>query len=195
MPAAIEAVIHGFDVRDVPFTEHHVQQALSEARTSLEAPSDGESYGAWSEVFAFSLLETRPNWRPWGTYFGPIGSGTNSEGKTIYFPDISGADTQLIENWATRAKNLTHPILVARYADSVWDLASVVAKGRRDPEMARIAIDAYLASAIPQMRTERYDQFTAVLRALEAQRKSGSSPPWAPPRRNGSPRVTMVACL
>jgi lysyl-tRNA synthetase class 1 len=163
----VETVIQDFDRNHVPFSEHQVQQALTQARASLHEPSESENRGAWAEVLAFSLLDTRLTSSPWGTYFAPMGSGTDQEGKAFYFPDIAGADQSVVEHWSARAKTLTNSILVARYADLSWDLCTVIADIRRDPEMARLAIDAYLTSLAPSIRTERHDRFIAVLRALD----------------------------
>src|SRR5690242_7884795 len=104
VPAAIEAVIKKFDQAAEPFTVFDVQQALE--RTSVQNLSEGEKLGAWSEVLAFSLTEGRdyagPS--PWGTYFCPVASGTNKEGKIVYFPDISQADATIVAHWAYRAR-------------------------------------------------------------------------------------------
>src|SRR4029077_20493225 len=108
------------------------------ARGSLENPSEGENLGAWAEALAFNLADTRMQSSPWGTYFAPMGSGTDKDGKTVYFPDIAGADARVVNHWIARAKTITHPVLRARYADLAWDLCVVIARMRRDPEMARL---------------------------------------------------------
>lgn len=167
IPPAIEAVIQDLDHAEAPFDEHGVQQALGKARSSLQSPTASENFGAWAETLAFALVDTRMHASPWGTYFGPMGSGTDKDGKITYFPDIADADAQVIAHWSVRAKTATHPVLKARYADLAWDMCTVIAKTRRDPEMARLAIDAYLASVPSTVRTERHDQFVAALRALD----------------------------
>lgn len=83
------------------------------------------------------------------------------------FPDIAGADSRVIAHWSGRAKTLNHPVLKARYADLAWEMCTVIARTRRDPEMARLAIDAYLASVPDSVLTERHDRFGAALRALD----------------------------
>jgi lysyl-tRNA synthetase class 1 len=167
IPAAIEAVIQDLERAAAPFDEHGVQQVLSKARGTLQNPSESENFGAWAETLAFALVDTRMHTSPWRTYFGPMGSGTDKDGQLVYFPDIAGADAQVIAHWSARAKTVTHPILKARYADLAWDMCTVIANVRRDPEMARLAIDAYHASVPSTVRTERHDQFVAALRALD----------------------------
>jgi lysyl-tRNA synthetase class 1 len=73
----------------------------------------------------------------------------------------------VIAHWAQRAKGVRHPFLKARYADLTWDLCKVVAGTRRDPEMARLAVDAYIASVSDAILAELYNRFEAALRALD----------------------------
>src|SRR5882724_10987627 len=92
-PAAVEAIIQQFENTADPFTVFDVQQALGKARRDLDQPSEAENFGAWSEILAFSLTDKTsfagPS--PWGTFFCPMGSMENKEGKTQYFPDITAA--------------------------------------------------------------------------------------------------------
>ncbi|MBF0095574.1 MAG: hypothetical protein HQL34_13645, partial [Alphaproteobacteria bacterium] len=167
VPPAIDAVILQFNDAKGPYAEHDVKRELDKARSGLQNPTESENFGAWAEVLAFALVETRSSNSPWGTYFGPMGSGTDRNGKTVYLPDIADADAQVVSQWAQRAKTLTHPVLNARYADLAWDLCNVIAKTRRDPQMARIAIDAYIASVPVVVRPKPHDRFMAILRALD----------------------------
>jgi hypothetical protein len=73
----------------------------------------------------------------------------------------------VIDHWAERARRITHPVLKARYADLVWDLAPAIARSRRDADMARLAIDAYLASALPPVLPELHDRIDSALRAFD----------------------------
>ena len=167
VPASMEAVIQDFDRSACPFDVHAVQQGLATARAALGQVSDAENIGAWSEVLAFTLVEGRnyggPS--PWGTYFCPFMSVENAAGETVYQPDISKADGAVVDHWRWRARSLVSPVLRARYADLAWDLGSKIAGSRREVEMARLAVDAYVASA--HVLSEGLDKFTAVLRALD----------------------------
>lgn len=169
LPAAIEAVIQSFVHSNVSFTVLDVQQALGKARGSLENPTEAESFGAWVEVLAFAFLDGRSYMgpSPWGTFFCPMGATTDKEGNTVYLPDIYDADNRVIAHWTDRANTVTHPVLKARYADLVWDMCVVIAKTRRDPKMARLAIDAYLASISVAVLSDIHERFVAVLRALD----------------------------
>lgn len=141
---------------------------LGKARGSLQTPSDGDNFGAWAEVLAFSLAGSSAQASPWGTFFGPMGSATDKDGNTVYFPDIADADARVIAHWTGRAKTVRHPVLKARYADLVWDLCTTIAAGsRRDPELARLAIDGYVASVSITVLPGLHERCGAALRALD----------------------------
>jgi lysyl-tRNA synthetase class 1 len=167
VPPAIEAIIQDFDRRSKPFTEIDVKQAVLAARQSLQQPTEGENLGAWAEVLAFALVSNRTGTSPWRTYFSHGASGTDQDGNTHYYPDIAGTPAAVIDHWAARAKSTVHPVLKARYADLAWEMCIVMAQARRDVEMARLAIDAYLASTPPEFRAGALDRFLAALRALD----------------------------
>jgi hypothetical protein len=166
-PPAIEAVIAGYNSSAAPFAELDVQQALAVARRGLSTLTEATNYAAWAEILAFSLIPGDHSPSPWATFYGPLSSGTQ-DGKTVYWPDIAEADAQIIDHWIGRATHLAHPVLKARYADLVWDLAPTITQSRqRNPAMARLAIDAYLASLSNAIRPELFDQLSAAIRALD----------------------------
>ena len=165
VPPTIKAVIDHFEARTDLYTADNVHSALCDARKALKDPTPAENHGAWAEVLAFGLTERSHNEKPWGTYFGPTGSGTNADGETVYFPDIADADWAVLDLWVKRAQSVKSPVLLARYADLVWDLSQVIASRQRQVEFARSAIDAYLVIVTQQDR-DLYDRFPWVERAL-----------------------------
>lgn len=165
VPPSIEAVIASFDARDDIYTMHDIHSALCEARKALENAPPEENYGAWAEVLAFGLTGPDHNEKPWGTYFGPIGSATNADGETVYFPDISDANQAVVNLWAQRAQSVKSSALVARYSDLVWDLSETIAKQRPPVEFARAAIDSYLR-IIGEPARDLHDRFPWAKRAL-----------------------------
>lgn len=165
VPPAIQAAIEQYEQADAIFTEMDVSRALGTARASLENPSPPENLGAWAEVLAFGLVHSRSNTSPWGTFFAPLGSSKLPNGTIVYHPDIAGTPKDVIPYWIGRAKSARNPILKARYADLAWEMCGVIADLRRDVEMARVAIDSYIAS-IPR-RAELHDKCEAALRALD----------------------------
>ena len=167
IPSPIEEIIQSFDQKNGPFTVHDVNQALSKARRELQKPTEAENFGTWAEILAFALVGNKTDASPWGTYFSPLASGTDEDGKPIYSPDIADARADVIQHWAGRAIRTKHPVLRARYADLVWEMTPVVTGARRDPQMARCAIDAYLSSATCPILPDLRDRFDAALRALD----------------------------
>ena len=167
IPPTIEDVIQSFEQADEPFDVHDVHQALAKARQELQNPTEAENLGAWAENLAFALVGSRTVASPWETFFAPMASGTYEDGTSFYTPDIADANADVIHHWMDRAKGMKYPVLKARYADLVWDMGPVIAGGRRDPEMARSAIDAYLASVPSPVLPKLRDRFEAALRALD----------------------------
>ncbi|WP_199202473.1 DUF7380 domain-containing protein [Mesorhizobium sp. L-2-11] len=167
VPAEIEDVIRRFDESQAAFNQYDVEAALRKAREALKELDEAQQLGVWAERLAFGLSADQSTQSPWKTYFGPIGSGVSPDGKTVYFPDIADTPPAVVLHWAERARSTTHPVLQSRYADLAWDMASLIGKMRRDPEMARIAIDAYLIAVAPEFMPERHHQFEATLRAFD----------------------------
>ena len=167
VPHTVEDVIQSFAQSEEPFSIHEVQEKLSKARHELQDPTEGGALGAWAEVLAFALVGSRTGDSPWNTFYAPMASGTADDGRTVHMPDISNADGRVIQHWRARAESLTHPILKARYADLVWDLDPVISGNRRDPAMARIAVDAYITSVSSNVLPKPYYRFEAALRALD----------------------------
>lgn len=167
VPATIEAVITRFDAELGPLNLSTVSRDLNDARKALENPTSEENLGGWSEVLAFALTPMRGDPSPWKTYFGPAVTATKNDGSPYFSPDIEGTPAIVVPHWKDRAGSVQHPILKARYADLAWDMSRAIAKAKPDPEMARTAIDAYLASLGQSLYTDIHDQFNASLRALD----------------------------
>ena len=130
IPPLIDEVIQRFDQSHAPFTVHNVDQALSKARRELQNPTETENFGAWTEILAFALVGNRTDTSPWGTYFSPLASGTDEDGKLFYSPDIADANADVIQHWTERVERITHPVLRARYADLVWEMTPVITGAR-----------------------------------------------------------------
>jgi hypothetical protein len=124
VPAALEEIVQRFDARAEPFTEFDIGAELNAARRALIDPSEPDNLGAWAEVLAFGLATGRHE-NPWNSYFGPMGSGTDGEGKTVYFPEIAGTPAVAVDHWVARARSLKHPFLKARYADLAWEMSGL----------------------------------------------------------------------
>ena len=167
VPVEIIKVIKNFDERTEPFGVINVFQAIDAARAGLKDPSEDTQRAAWCEVFAFVLVGNRTGKLPWGTYFVPRGSGLNEDGSPAYFPDVAQAEPSFLAHWEAQASSLSHPILTARYADLVWEFAPLIGKSRRDPTMARLAIESYLACANQDIYPKLSDRLASAIRAFD----------------------------
>ena len=167
IPPSIAEVIQSFDQNETSFTVHDVHQALVTARKQLQESTEDEGLGSWAEALAFALVEDTTGYRPWRTYFAPLHSATNENGETFYSPDIAEANPDFLRHWASRARELNHPVLRARYADLVWEMTPVIAGERRDVAMARCAIDAYVSSSRCTVLPDLRDRFGAAHRAFD----------------------------
>lgn len=150
-PASVLATLATFDARNDIFTAHAVETAIQGAAKDRESVPPENQRGGWAEWAAFAL-QTReaPNGGPWGTHFQPWMSGNNNDGSPFYVPDLREADIESVAYWAERAKVVKHPVLVARYADLVWDTMGFVTKakrGRDGIDFVRLAIDNYIAAS------------------------------------------------
>jgi len=142
IPDAIQRALRSLDEKREQLVPYKIAGAITEIRQSLTAQGRDEQSGAWAELSAFQFAAGRGE--PWGTYFGPLSSGTRSDGLEFYFPDVREADSEIVGYWKARVSEVSHPVLRARYADVVWDLSEAAGKIRRDPSFARIAIDSYI---------------------------------------------------
>ncbi|MEQ1709881.1 MAG: DUF4209 domain-containing protein [Hyphomicrobium sp.] len=176
VPAALDAVIRSFDADPQYLNHHAVFQALQTASPDPAAWSDAERAGAYAETVPFALMPSRGDTSPWGTYFGPMASWESKDGAKAYSPDISGVDAHILAYWSDRARNLTHPTLKARYADAAWDMTTCVSGARRDPEMARIAADAYLATASFSSPPNLHRRIKSAVRSLQLAALIGDQP-------------------
>lgn len=111
---------------------------------------------------------------PWDSYFAPIGSRRDHEGNMIYFPDPFKSEVSSVENWKKHAKSLKHPILQARYADVIWDLGSRISpQTKREIEFGRIAVTAYLNTALNNLAPDAFTRFVYLKRGFNLAKSIG----------------------
>lgn len=167
VPAEIAAILEDFDQRPGVLTELDISSAIQKARAPSNQVPEAENSGAWAELLAFCLtpaFSTRNH--PWNTYFGPNGWREGDDRKRVYFPSLDGVGPEFLDHWAQRAATVQNPILKARYADLCWDLGRIIGGKRPDIEVARTAIDAYLAGVEQGRHPDDMRRFPALQRAL-----------------------------
>lgn len=144
-PPEVAAVLSEFDSRADTFEIIDVMGEVEKAVTDPKSLSPEAQRGWWAECAAFAFdTHEAPDGGPWKTYFQPM--MTVGQGESMRFkPDLRDADAEVISYWSERAKAVEHPVLAARYADLVWDTTRFVTKEKPGIEIARIAIDSYVA--------------------------------------------------
>lgn len=129
----LESRAHAFDLDDA----HDEVEAYAKSHPQ-RSPDDDQTVRA--ELIALGLFAGQPQEvSPWGTHFGPTWASKNGE-----YPPLAALTVEMVAYWKSRAKASAHPRLRARYGDAAWDLEPKVANDKRDPEMARVAINAYV---------------------------------------------------
>lgn len=148
---AVERLISSIEESGEPIDEYDIVKRLTEAFEGGEKP-----FEAVAEIIAFSLEEnylTKPG--SWGFYFGPSYIIPNSEGGALESPSIKAISCEMIEYWKTRSHDSVNPVLKARYSDLVWELEAEICSNRPDHTFARIAVDAYINTAVE--KAHKYD--------------------------------------
>jgi lysyl-tRNA synthetase class 1 len=152
-----------------PIDPQIVAGSVREACLKLCKGSLNESEHNWliDEYLPLQLVaESSPNNDPWDSYFCPIGSVTNS-GIVTYFPDPFKTNVTAVEGWKKHARSLTHPVLKARYADVVWELAGRVTDAKkREIEFAKSAVLAYLETVFRNLSHDKFARFTHLKRGF-----------------------------
>lgn len=145
--AELSALLTAHDGRtDIP-DEHEICGMARALETRIHEAGLEPSSALSAEVMAFRFCENYPNERSgWGTYYGPMASFSHEQGDVLEVPSIKDVTAETLAYWSRRAREANHPILRFRYGDLAWELAPKV-NASRDPEGARIAIDAALELA------------------------------------------------
>ncbi len=160
VPDLLAEILADYDGRSDDFDEADLSFRLERALKECAALTEEQRKGGLAEVSTFQF-DTEP--------FGP-----KSPWDTI--------DGDVIAYWKRRAKESSHPILRARYADVVWDLERAATGGKPSIQMAWMAVDSYVECG--KQFTDRSEE-ERLNRALELALSIGdlcahrSHPPWA----------------
>ena len=95
------------------------------------------------EKIAMELVPTQTE-NPWGFYYGPQFTFANEQGELMYVPSLNDITSDTIMYWEDRAKVCNNPLLIARYADLVWDFKQKIAHRGQEPWMYRLCVDNML---------------------------------------------------
>jgi len=98
-----------------------------------------------AELMAFQFIENHTG-KPsvWGTYFQPLSYYKDGEDNVTQTPDPSLLNENLFNYWVSRAKEVTHPILKARYSGIVCDFYNITLKRRLPFDIAKTYIESLI---------------------------------------------------
>lgn len=151
----LENILRRFDDSLDPLAETDIAEAIRAEIRGIESTNDSDRQVLIAEQFAFSVM---PNYRheetSWGTYYGPMMTGRWDDGTYYEWPSIREVDKANVDHWIHRYGATKNPVLVARYADLVWDLSKLVCGVAPTVYAARTAIDA-LCDAIAESKYRR----------------------------------------
>ena len=160
----LQAIISRFDDTTSPFNENDISNAIQEIDQSEGSAVPIE---LMAEKMAFDFHENYNNdAADRHMYYGPMIELTRDDGTTVEYPSISMISLEILEYWATRAINASHPIMKARYADLVWEFSKVIRGIAPDVQMAQIAIDNRLQLAERNLHKYEMDTIQHLNRGL-----------------------------
>ncbi len=145
--AALKTYLDEIDASHQVVTEFSVGDKIREIlNIQNEKTTDKEEI---AELTAFQFMADYHNKDTgWGTYHGPMMVFKNQQGQFVEFPSIQQIDEETLNYWRKRAEASTHPILIFRYANLVFDFEPVVLKKGIDFTLAQKVIDSAIKSCL-----------------------------------------------
>lgn len=163
----LKQVLIKYDQNSDQFDEHEVQDAVVHLKTQITQNGEEPSEEIIAESMAFGFCEDyNHDDSGWGTYFGPMFVLPNDQGQMMESPSIQFVTKEILLYWEKRAKEASHPILKARYADLVWDFSRKLREITPSVEMVRIVIDATIEIARKNLHRFKNDTIKKLGRAL-----------------------------
>ena len=162
----IAEILSVFENSTEKFKEYDVVKAIESEICNVNDPQSILNEYTWEKI-AFEFCEDYPDVDTgWGTYYGPMMSGSTGDGQYSEYPSIRQLTSDVITFWAERAVEAAHPILKARYSDLVWEFSRTVVGNSADVLMAHAAIDNRVAIAVDDLHEYEVDTIQHLRRAL-----------------------------
>lgn len=168
--AQVEIAFQDADKAHQRLDEFLVRDRLVRILHDLGNFTQEQRRGIFALVSALEFQPRRMYGEPiWDMYWQPLSSATDNSGKDHFLPDVAIVDVEIIEQWCSRARTTSHPLLRARYADLAWEVTRYRKDlGQRpDVAMARSAIDAYLDAVDGFLFVDDIYAWNYVERAIE----------------------------
>lgn len=159
-PAFVTAILKDYDTNQCPVAEYQISSAFFAALQKYKPLSEQDDDGFRADVLAFTIHVSEVGEKScWGTHFGP-------RSDVGFLPNVKQNGAPLIEHWQRRVEQVKHPVLLARYADLVWDLKKIATGDRPDIKLARLAIDSYLEAISKKLYHEAVHGIACATRAF-----------------------------
>ena len=168
-PQTLEATLAQLEADPAPRDESHFAHAIDMLARAIRRREETPTPELAAEEMAWLLrVYVDEEGSPWGTYFGPIPWGKSPEGEPTVWPAPATLTPDVFAYWRRRATATPHPIMRARYADLLWELprSKQITSAKRDAEMARLAVTAYLDAVDGDRYKHAVSAIAAVRRAL-----------------------------
>jgi|AntRauTorcE11897_2_1112592.scaffolds.fasta_scaffold15501_1 hypothetical protein len=116
----IRDYLSGLNINDKPFTVHDVAGKIRE----VIQKEDTRSIEDEAEIFAFNVYTDESNATAWDSYFGPMASFPDKNGKNVDFPSRSILSSEVLEYWKGRFEESQHLLFKALYADLIIEFSN-----------------------------------------------------------------------
>lgn len=160
----LASILGAFDSFKTPFESTMLSGKLTETASRHRESGDAIDKELLAEAIAWQLYPNHSNSsNTWGTYYGPFIDWGN--GKTV--PMLAEITDGVIEYWANRSQQATHPLMKIRYADLVWDFGCKHNIKKLIRQAARVMIDATLDASATDCFTHEVIGYENLDRALQ----------------------------
>jgi len=174
IPPGVAGKLQSIEREIEPFDAFDIARVLEESVGDIDAITPGQRLGCVAEILCWKFMPMRTlDRQPWGSYFGPVFSGTAEDGRQVHQPDARAVPKVVIEHWARRSAESAHPLIRARHGDLAWEFIPLWNQARADDrierprELAQRTIDAYLQSVADGLSGEGHHAWLHLARALE----------------------------
>lgn len=141
----VAEVMHAFDESTQTINKFEIPSALKQLEAEDVEKNEQSLFIFMAEAMAFGFFETTDgNESRWGTHYGPMATMKNEQGQWVESPSIQLVTSEMISYWEARVRDVTNPILKARYADLVWDFSKKITGNSPDIFYAYTVIDSQL---------------------------------------------------
>ncbi|MEA5487872.1 MULTISPECIES: DUF4209 domain-containing protein [Pseudanabaena] len=118
------------------------------------------------EIMAFSFYENAANHNSgWGTYFGPMMTAPEKDGRMMESPSIQRVNAKVISYWTQRFQSTSNSLMQARYAGLVYDFTQKVTGEK--PHHYHSVATTYCQALLKVAKERNHDNEVDIIQKLE----------------------------